>query len=147
MQVSQYCYLPFYPGIKRRLDSNPRPQDQSPRAQPMFYLNLSTVVDWVVTYLKQQKVAKAKTWVQCYKTFQGRNLRIFVISQSVCPLQALPAQCHVFNQGQSLPKRSARKMLHCKTGCWPYPQTLDQAVNTCQGKTLQLMINIRKLPN
>ncbi len=27
-----------------------------------------------------------------YKTFYGRNLRIFVISQSVCPWQAFPAQ-------------------------------------------------------
>jgi hypothetical protein len=24
---------------------------------------------------------------QCYKTFYGRNLRIFVISLSVCPIQ------------------------------------------------------------
>jgi len=28
---------------------------------------------------------------QCYKTFYGRKLRIFVISQSVCPWQAFPA--------------------------------------------------------
>jgi hypothetical protein len=28
---------------------------------------------------------------QRYKTFSGRNLRIFVISQSVCPWQAFPA--------------------------------------------------------
>jgi hypothetical protein len=29
-----------------------------------------------------------KTGGQCYKTFYGRKLRIFVISQSICPLQA-----------------------------------------------------------
>jgi hypothetical protein len=28
---------------------------------------------------------------QCYKTFYARNLRIFVISQSVCPWPAFPA--------------------------------------------------------
>jgi hypothetical protein len=27
---------------------------------------------------------------QCYKTFSGRNLRIFVISLCVCPWQAFP---------------------------------------------------------
>ncbi len=32
---------------------------------------------------------------QCYKTFYVRNLRIFVISQSVCPWQAFPAQSNV----------------------------------------------------
>jgi hypothetical protein len=28
---------------------------------------------------------------QCYKTFYGRNLRIFVINYIVCPWQAFPA--------------------------------------------------------
>ncbi len=28
---------------------------------------------------------------QCYKTFCGRNLRIFIISYGVCPRQASPA--------------------------------------------------------
>jgi hypothetical protein len=32
---------------------------------------------------------------QCYKTFYGRNLRIFVISYSVCPWQTFPAQSNV----------------------------------------------------
>ncbi len=32
---------------------------------------------------------------QCYKTFYDRNLRIFVISQSVCQRQAFPAQSNV----------------------------------------------------
>jgi len=31
------------------------------------------------------------TWGLYYKTFYGRNLHIFVISQSVCPWQAFPA--------------------------------------------------------
>jgi len=29
-------------------------------------------------------------WAQCYKTFYGRNLRMFVISYSVCPWQDFP---------------------------------------------------------
>jgi len=33
----------------------------------------------------------SKTSAQCYKTFHVRNLRIFVISQSVCPWQGFPA--------------------------------------------------------
>ncbi len=44
-----------------------------------------------------------------------RNLRFFVISQSVCPWQ----------------------VLHSRVGTQPYPQTLDQAGKACQGQTLQ----------
>jgi hypothetical protein len=36
-------------------------------------------------------VLKTTTWYQCYKTFSVLNLRIFVISWSVCPWQAFPA--------------------------------------------------------
>jgi hypothetical protein len=32
-----------------------------------------------------------QTWAQRYKTFCGRNLQIFVLSQSVGPWQAIPA--------------------------------------------------------
>ncbi len=35
------------------------------------------------------KDRKISTWVQCYKAFYGRNLRIFIISQSICPLANL----------------------------------------------------------
>ncbi len=54
-----------------------------------------------------------------YKTFYGRKLRIFVISQSVCPSQAFPAQSNMCGVGSG---RSGR-----------------------QGKTLQLILKIRKL--
>jgi hypothetical protein len=30
-------------------------------------------------------------WGQCYKTFYVRNLRIFILSYSVCPWQGFPA--------------------------------------------------------
>jgi hypothetical protein len=31
------------------------------------------------------------SWAQCYKTFYGCNLWIFIISKSICPSQAFPA--------------------------------------------------------
>ena len=39
-----------------------------------------------------------------YETYQGRNLRIFNISQSVCPLQAFSAQSNACGQGWGLPE-------------------------------------------
>jgi len=39
------------------------------------------------------------SWGQCYKTFYGRNLRIFVTSKSVCPWQAFSAY---YNKQSSL---------------------------------------------
>ncbi len=35
---------------------------------------------------------------QCYKTFFGRKLRLFVISQSICPWHAFPAQSNVWGE-------------------------------------------------
>ncbi len=37
---------------------------------------------------------------QCYKTFHGRNLRIFEKSLSVCPWQVFPAYSIACGQGQ-----------------------------------------------
>ncbi len=37
---------------------------------------------------------------QCYKTFYGRNLQIFILSQSVCPSQAFSAQSNVDGESQ-----------------------------------------------
>jgi len=39
-------------------------------------------------------------WAQCYKTFFVRNLRIFVISLSVCLWHTLPAYSNVCGQDQ-----------------------------------------------
>ncbi len=38
-------------------------------------------------------------WCQCYNTFYGRNLRMLVISYSVCPWQAFPAYTNVCKTG------------------------------------------------
>ncbi len=40
-----------------------------------------------------------QAWGQCYKTFYGRKLRLFIISYSVCPWKALPAQSNVCGRG------------------------------------------------
>ncbi len=40
----------------------------------------------------------SKAWGLYYKTYYGRNLRIFVISLSVCPWQAFPAWSNVCGQ-------------------------------------------------
>jgi hypothetical protein len=34
---------------------------------------------------------QAETGAQCFKTFYGRNLQMFIISWSVCPWQAVSA--------------------------------------------------------
>jgi hypothetical protein len=41
--------------------------------------------------VKMPPMKPVTTWGQCYKTFYGRNLRIFVISWSVCSWKVLPA--------------------------------------------------------
>ncbi len=106
------------------------------------------------------------SWGQCYKTFYDRKLRLFIISYSVCPWQAFPAQ----SKARSLPQSGAPgvrsftrvcswphpktldqagkacqgKVLHSSM-LRPYPQTLDQAGKSCQGQTLQLITKVRKL--
>ncbi len=44
---------------------------------------------------------KFAIWGHNYKAFYGRKLRIFVISQSICPWQAFPAQSNVQSQLES----------------------------------------------
>ncbi len=66
--------------------------------------------------------------------FYGRNLRIFVIRQSVCLCQAFPVQSDVCQQSQEPTyELSARKVLHLDR-LWPYQQTLDQAGKECHNK-------------
>ncbi len=44
-------------------------------AQTLYCAFLGLILTVVISYLYEVEV-----WVQCYKTFNGRNLRIFVIS-------------------------------------------------------------------
>jgi hypothetical protein len=37
------------------------------------------------------------------------------------------------------------QILYYMVGSWPYPQTLEKAEIACQGQTLQLYMEIRKL--
>ncbi len=93
----------------------------------------------------RQKSYNFGTQGQCYKTFFARNLYIFVISQSVCPWQAFPAQSNVCRQGRSLPELSTFQVLHSRVGSWPHPQVLDNVGIVCQGQPLQLITKILKL--
>jgi hypothetical protein len=71
--VSQfiYCYVECQYGECRYAECC-----GAPKKAPLFGLNLA---------------GKSLTKGQYYKAFYGRNLRIFVISYSVCPWQAFPA--------------------------------------------------------
>ncbi len=44
-------------------------------------------------------------WGQCYKTFYVRSLRMFVISQSVCPWKTFPVQSNVILPTSGAPLR------------------------------------------
>ncbi len=61
---------------------------------------------------------------QCYKTFYGRKLRLFIISYSVYLWQPFPTKSNVCGRGQE-PTLEWRtwKVLHSGR-LWPYPQTL-----------------------
>ncbi len=123
-------------------------------------------------YFVSQSVAKKKqvyvvdTWGKCYKNFFVRNLRIFVISQSDGPWQAFLAQTsryvlkcflpysynmamvytvNVGGKARSLNKFITFQILHSRGGFWPCPQTFEQAGNTCQRQTVQLITKIRKI--
>jgi hypothetical protein len=69
--------------------------DLTPYFEFPAILTLHLVLDDVVPYLKPvfrrlllEDVGSAvRTWTQCYKTFYGRNLRIFIISYSAFPRQ------------------------------------------------------------
>ncbi len=62
-------------------------------------INTQAYYEKSVTYARK-KVYNIGPRIQCYKTFYGRYLRMFIISQSVCPWQAFPAKSSV--QGETL---------------------------------------------
>ncbi len=62
---------------------------------------------------------------QCYETFYGRKLRLFIISQSVCPWQA-------YQVYQVLLLGRFR----------PYPQTLDQVERLARDKRSSLLVKL-----
>ncbi len=64
-------------------------------------------------HVGEKQFCSIDTWGRCYKTFYGRKLRIFVISQSVCSWRAFPAQSNVCGQGQEpTHARSTSKVFH-----------------------------------
>ncbi len=54
----------------------------------------------ILKFFRRQKLQNTSgphvaAWGQCYKTFCGRKLRLFILSQSDCPWQAFEAQSYV----------------------------------------------------
>ncbi len=80
-------------------------------------------------FLKQSLAA---TMGKFYETFNGCNLRIFVISQSVCPCKLFHPSLMFVGKARSLPQTGATE--RC------FPQTLDQAEKAFQGQGLQACI-------
>ena len=79
--VTAYLSGAPYSGLTYRLETLQRPaSDKYPNL-------LGTFVNYGC-----KKLCKIGSSCKCYKTFYGRNLRMFEISQSVCPSQAFPAQ-------------------------------------------------------
>jgi hypothetical protein len=64
-------------------------------------------------------------WAQCCKAIFICNLRISVISWSVCPLQAVPPSLIFGNKVGAYPSGASFKVLSSKVCSWPYLQGLD----------------------
>jgi hypothetical protein len=63
---------------------------------------------------------------RCYKTFYARNLRVFVISKSVCPWQPNKPSLMFADKARAYPS----EVPFCSSslvGSLPYPPRLDQA--------------------
>jgi hypothetical protein len=62
--------------------------NKNPERKPFCLLRLIEIILLVITAVRGQ----------CYKLFNGRNLRIFVLRKSVCLWQAFPAEPNVCGQ-------------------------------------------------
>jgi hypothetical protein len=62
---------------------------------------------------------------QCYKTFYGRKLRLFIISSSVCSWQAFPDKSYVCGQVQEPTLEGSNCKVLTLGRFLPYLQTLD----------------------
>ncbi len=85
------------------------------------------------------------TWTQCYQTFFVRNLRIFVISQSVCSQQAFSAQSTVCGLGQEPTQEKGTLQVFHLCRLWSLTVNIGLGWKACQGQTLQLITKMRKL--
>ncbi len=88
-------------------------------------------------------VRKLQNRAQYYKVFYNCNLRIFVISYSVCPWQAFPAQCNVCGSWP-LSGTPERCFTRVGSGCSQKHKT-SQYKKVSLGHTLQLITTIFKL--
>ncbi len=70
---------------------------QSHTAEVKFEERLAELAEERQKKQEQREAKEARC--QCYKTFYGRKLRLFVLSYSVCPWQAFPAKPNVCGWG------------------------------------------------
>ncbi len=79
----------FYHVVQHRTMS---PQSQFDVASGSIYIDsVGNPIDRNVGRRRKSDYEYRVSRGQCYKTFYGRNSRIFVISLSICPRQAFPA--------------------------------------------------------
>ncbi len=85
---------------------------------------------WVLNTFENNQILlnKISHRGQCYKTFYGRKLLLFIISQSVCPWQAFPAQCFWV---RSITQSGAPERCFTRVG---------SGLTGSQGQTLQLIM-------
>ncbi len=145
------CKAGAYPSeapFQDRLLASPQTLDQAGKACQGQTLQLFTKI----CKLRTKKFYNIGLLSQGFKTFHGRKLLVFVISQSISPWQALPAQSYVCGYGRSLSERStfqrlessAIKVLHSGR-LQLYPQTLFKAGKAFQGQMFQHIMKSRNL--
>ncbi len=61
-------------------------------SRPLSRLRQCGINSDIFYHFNKQLTDGLMAWTQCYETFYGHNLRIFVISYNVCPWQAFLAQ-------------------------------------------------------
>ncbi len=84
---------------------------------------------------------------QCYKTFFVRNLRIFIISQSVCPRQVLLAQSNVCGNTRSLPQSGVSKRCFIRVGScliFKHQTRLERLARDKHSSLLRKPVNYRQ---
>ncbi len=86
---------------------------------------------------------KLASRAQCYSTFYGRNFQMLIIRQSVCPWLAFQSSLMFVGK-----VRASFKLEHPKGASLRQARKHKTSLEkTCQGQTLQLIMNIHKLRN
>ncbi len=75
-------------------------------------------------------------WGLYYKTFYGRNLRIFVKARVFVPGKHFQPSIMFVGEARSLPQSKTPEKVLYSGRLQPCPKTLDQAGKVCHGQTL-----------